>query len=321
MEKNAAYYQYVGTNNSARDIDAIRAALGEPTISYLGFSYGSELGGTWATLFPTTVRAAVFDGAVDPNADATEGELQQVKGFDAALNTFLTTCSADRECPFRNGGDAAGAYDQLMNSIDASPIPAVEGRPPVNQEVALTGVAQAMYSEASWPQLALALADGQKGDGSGLLELYDEYYVRRPDGTWANALEAFQVISCMDIAERPSIEEEDATAATLHAVAPRFAVRTVGDYSCTFFPPASDPRIAITGKGAGPIVVVGTTGDPATPLEGTRAMAAALEQGRLVVVVGNRHTGYGLNECSTAAVEDYLVDPVGHLPAEGLRCG
>ena len=95
----------------------------------------------------------------------------------------------------------------------------------------------------------------------------------------------------------------------------------MGDYDCTFYPPSLDPRIEITGKGAGPIVVMGTTGDPATPLDGTRKMAAALEQGRLVVVVGNQHTGYGVNPCSTAAVEDYLVDPVGHLPAEGLRCG
>ena len=319
-EKNGAYYQYVGTNNSARDIDAIRAALGEATISYMGFSYGSELGGTWATLFPSTVRAAVFDGAVDPNADATASVLQQVEGFEAALNRFLATCSADRECPFQNGGDAAGAFDRLMKSIDESPVLAAEGRPPVSQSVALTGVAQAMYSETSWPQLALALAEARDGDGSGLLELYDQYYARREDGTFANALEAFQVISCMDTEERPTIEEDDATAARLHAVAPRFAIRTVGDYSCTFFPPARDPRIEITGEGAAPILVMGTTGDPATPLESTALMAAALEQSRLVVVVGNRHTGYGLNECSSAAVENYLIDPVGHLPPEGLRC-
>jgi pimeloyl-ACP methyl ester carboxylesterase len=320
VEKNAAYYQYVGTNNSARDIDAIRAALGEATISYLGFSYGSELGGTWATMFPTTVRAAVFDGAVDPNADATESELQQVKGFDAALDRFLAACSANKDCPFQNDGDAAGAFDRLMQAIDESPVPTEASRPPVNQAMAVTAVAQALYSEASWPQLARALAETQDGDGSGLLALYDRYYVRHSDGSWANSLEAFQVISCMDTAQRPAVEEEDANAVTLHAAAPRFVIRTVGDYSCTFFPPASDPRIAITGEGAGPILVMGTTGDPATPLESTRRMAETLEQGRLVIVTGNRHTGYGLNECSSAAVENYLVDPVGQLPPDGLRC-
>jgi hypothetical protein len=153
-----------------------------------------------------------------------------------------------------------------------------------------------------------------------LRALYDEYYRRLPNGTNENSLEAFQVISCMDSPDRPTVEEEDANAARIRAVAPRFGIRTVGDYSCTFFPPSIDPRIAITGAGAPPILVMGTTGDPATPLDGTRRMAAALEKGRLVEVVGNRHTGYGVNACSMAAVDDYLVDPVGHLPAEGLRC-
>ena len=124
----------------------------------------------------------------------------------------------------------------------------------------------------------------------------------------------------MDSTERPTVEQDDASAVKLREVAPRFEARTVGDYACTFFPPTTDPRIEITGKGAGPIVVMGTTGDPATPLDGTRKMAAALEQSRLVVVQGNQHTGYGLNECSTSTVDNYLIDPVGHLPAEGLRC-
>ena len=321
VEKNGAFYQFVGTNNSARDMDAIRSALGEATISYLGFSYGSELGATWATMFPKTVRAAVLDGAVDPTADAKEGDLQQAKGFEASLSSFLSECSAAPKCAFYNDGDAAGALDRLFKSIDASPIPSKPLRPPVSLEVAVSAVAEAMYAESSWPRLAKALASAQQGDGAGLLDLYDEYFVRNADGTYADSLEAFQVITCIDTVERPTVEEQDAEVAEFKKVAPRFTQRTVGDYSCTFFPPSTDPRIAITGKGAGPIVVLGTTGDPATPLEGSRKMAAALEQGRLVVVVGNRHTGYGVNPCSTSAVEDYLVDPVGHLPAEGLRCG
>jgi pimeloyl-ACP methyl ester carboxylesterase len=320
VEKNAAFYQYVGTNNSARDMDAIRAALGEATISYLGFSYGSELGATWATLFPSTVRAAVLDGAADPTADSYEGTLQQMEGFEASLDSFLSACSGDGKCPFNSGGDAEAAYDDLMNAIDATPVPSTAGRPPVTLGMANTAVADALYSESKWPQLAQALNDARDGDGVGLLALYDEYYVRQPDGTYANSLEAFQVISCMDSSERPTVAEDDANAARLHEAAPRIAVRTVGDYACTFFPPPADPRIEITGKGAGPIVVMGTTGDPATPLDGTRKMAETLEEGRLVTVVGNRHTGYGLNACSTAAVDDYLVDPVGHLPPEGLVC-
>ncbi|MEY2554823.1 MAG: hypothetical protein QOC57_2683 [Ilumatobacteraceae bacterium] len=321
VDKNGAYYQYTGTNNAARDMDAIRSALGETTISYLGFSYGSELGATWATLFPSTVRAAVLDGAVDPTAGEEERDLQQIKGFEDSLTTFLAQCSADSSCAFHNGGDAEGAYDALMKSIDASPLPSKKGRPPVSLEVAISGVIQAMYDSAHWPQLATALAKAQGGDGAGLLALYDEYYQRRPDGTYDNLIEAFQVITCVDTTERPTVEQADADVPKFQAAAPRLELGTIGNYGCTFFPPSIDPRIPITGKGAGPIVVLGTTGDPATPLDGARKMAATLEQGRLVVVVGNRHTGYGLNSCSTAAVENYLVDPVGHLPAEGLRCG
>ena len=320
VDKNGAIYRYVGTNNSARDMDGIRAALGEATISYLGFSYGSELGATWATLFPKTVRAAVLDGAVDPTADGAESERQQFKGFESSLDTFLAACSADRKCPFQNGGVSAAAFDRLMKSIDSVAIPSEPGRPAVSLEIAIAAVGEAMYSSASWPALASALDDAQQGKGAALLALYDEYYQRQPDGTYADSLEAFQVISCMDSTERPTVEQDDANAVKLREVAPRFEARTVGDYACTFFPPTTDPRIEITGKGAGPIVVMGTTGDPATPLDGTRKMAAALEQSRLVVVEGNQHTGYGLNACSTAAVDDYLVDPVGHLPAVGLRC-
>jgi pimeloyl-ACP methyl ester carboxylesterase len=321
VTKNAGYYQYVGTNNSARDIDSIRNALGEAKISYLGFSYGSELGATWATMFPTTVRAAVFDGASDPTAGLVESDLEQDKGFEDALATFLARCSADAKCAFHNGGDAEAAYDRLMTSIDESPIPSRSGRPAVTRGVAAAAVGEAMYTDASWPELEKARASAQNGDGAGLLGLYDAYYVRRPDGTYENSLEAYQVITCMDTVERPTVEQDDANAAKIRAVAPRFKANTVGTYSCTFFPPTTDPRIEITGAGAGPIVVMGTTGDPATPLDGTRKMAATLENGHLVVVVGNQHTGYRVNPCSSGAVDDYLVDPVGHLPAEGLRCG
>lgn len=320
VEKNGNYLQYVGTNNSARDMDAIRAALGEATISYLGFSYGSELGGVWATLFPSTVRAAVLDGAVDPTASQEQRGVEQAEGFEQSLDTFLAQCSSDRTCPFHNGGDAGAAFDRLMTSLDESPLPSDGGRPPISLGVALTGVYQAMYDSADWPRLAKALDDARRGEGAGLLELYDEYNFRGEDGTWNNLIEAFQVISCSDSDERPTVEESDAQVPDYQAAAPRLSRRTVGDYFCTFFPPAVDPRIAITGAGAGPIVVVGTTGDPATPLEGSRKMAESLEQGRLLTVVANQHTGYLANDCATNAIESYLVDPVGHLPAEGLRC-
>jgi hypothetical protein len=124
----------------------------------------------------------------------------------------------------------------------------------------------------------------------------------------------------MDGTERLTVAEEDATAPDFQAVAPRFSPATTGSYFCSFFPATTDPRVTITGKGAGPILVMGTTGDSATPLAGTRVMADSLEDGRLVIVTGNQHTGYGVNECSTTTIEQYLIDPEKNAPVDGKEC-
>jgi pimeloyl-ACP methyl ester carboxylesterase len=320
VENNADIIEFIGTNNTAHDMDSIRQALGEEKISYFGFSYGSELGATWATLFPDTVRAAVLDGAADPNAGYVESSLQQAGGFEDSLQTFLDQCSADPECVFHGGGDAAAAFDALMLSLDESPVPSVDGRPDVSLQIAVTAVADAMYSDTMWPTLAAALAAAESGDGSGLLDLYDDYFGRFDDGTYGNELEAFQTIYCMDTEERLSVAEEDATVPQVLEVAPRLSPGTTGSYFCTFFPTSTDPRVPITGKGAGPILVMGTTGDAATPLSSTRAMAEALEDGRLVIVTGNQHTGYGLNECADSTIHEYLIDPENHAPDDGTEC-
>jgi pimeloyl-ACP methyl ester carboxylesterase len=308
IEKNGPILQHVGTNDSARDMDSIRKALGEDKISYFGFSYGSELGATWGTLFPKTVRAAVLDGAVDPNAGQLDRERQQSVGFERTLGAYLDDCAKDSACAFYNEGFTREAFDELMANLDANPIPSTEGRPDITRGMALQAVAMAMYDNTLWDQLSHALADAQNGDGAGLLALWDSYYERTPKGTWPNFLEAFQVIECMDSADRPSVAEDDAAALEISRLAPRFAPSTVGDYACTWFPPAENPRIPITGAGAGPIVVIGTTGDPATPLEGTEAMASTLEDGRLIIVTANKHTGYRQNDCVDNLVHDYLID-------------
>jgi pimeloyl-ACP methyl ester carboxylesterase len=308
VTKNAEILQHIGTNDSARDIDSIRRALGEDEISYFGFSYGSELGATWATLFPDTVRAAVLDGAADPTVGLTEGGLQQSKGFEDALTAYLADCSADEDCAFHNDGDAEGAFDELMLALDEEPVPSEPGRPDVTRGVALQAVSAALYEDSTWNQLSEGLAAAQDGDGEGLLGLWDGYFQRQPDGTWPNLLEAFQTIRCMDETERLTVEEDDALAPEYQRVAPRMSPGTTGSYFCTFYPPTEDPRVEITGAGAGPIVVVGTTGDPATPLASTRVMADTLEDGRLVVVTADQHTGYSVNDCGDDVIHRYLVD-------------
>jgi pimeloyl-ACP methyl ester carboxylesterase len=307
VKKSGEILPYVSTNATARDMDMIRAALGEDKITYFGFSYGSELGATWATMFPTTVRAAVLDGAADPTADYIAGGLEQAKGFETEFTKFLAQCSADKKCAFYNGGNSEEAFDTLIIKLDTKPLIVSKDRAVVNQSVAYTAVSQAMYSSTMWEELEVALRDAQLGKGSGLLSLYDSYFQRSPDGTYGNELEAFNAILCLDDPGPKTVEEADAFIPDFKAVAPRLADSFTGGYGCVFWPITPDRRIAITGNGAGPIVVVGTTGDAATPLAGSRTMASTLEDGRLIVVDDNRHTGYGANTCVVQAVDNYLI--------------
>jgi len=307
MANSGEILPYISTQASATDMDSIRQALGEDKISYFGFSYGSELGATWATLFPQTVRAAVFDGAVDPQATSSQEGMAQAGGFEGQLTTFLAACSENSTCAFYNGGKAEAAFDSLLFALDAKPLVVSADRTPVTQGVAFTAVAQAMYSDSNWPQLEQALADAQQGDGAGLLKLYDDYYQRKDDGSYGNELEAFLAISCLDDPGSTSIKDVEDAVPDYVAVAPRLGANFGYGYSCALWPVKPATKIDATGKGAGPIVVVGTTGDPATPLESTRKMAAALEQGVLLIVEANQHTGYGANECITNAVDSYLI--------------
>jgi len=307
FEKTGPIMSHVGTNNAARDMEMIRRALGEETISYFGFSYGSELGAVWATLFPDTVRAAVFDGASDPNGSSREVITQQRSGFERSVNAFLAQCASNRRCSFHNGGDTEAAFDALMLQLDENPIPTYPDRPMLTRGMALTAVAEAMYSDQYWTILAEGLSNAQDGDGRGLMNLFDQYFRRQPDGTYENGLEAFLNISCADDPVRKTVAEADAEAQSIAQVSPRFSPSTIGDYTCAFWPKALDPRIAINALTFVPILVIGTTGDPATPLEGSRSMAQTLGNATLLVVNADQHIGYGANGCVVQVVSDYLV--------------
>lgn len=315
-ERNGDILPYISTEASARDIDAIRQALGEDQISYFGFSYGSELGAVWMKLFPDTVRAAVIDGAADPNADSVQGGMNQAKGFERQLDAFLANCSADSSCPFNNGDDAEGAFDALMDAIGEEPLD-VDGRT-VTRGVAYTAIADAMYLQSSWPGLASALAAAQQGDGQGLLDGYDNYYQRNADGSYGDELEAFLAIGCVDDPGPRSVEGVDANIAEFQAIAPRLGDSFAYGYVCALWPVDPVGRVDVTGAGGGPVVVIGTTGDPATPIESTEAMADTLADGRLIVVRADQHTGYGVNSCVDDAVDAYLIDL--EPPADGLKC-
>jgi hypothetical protein len=178
----------------------------------------------------------------------------------------------------------------------------------VTQGVLFTAIAQAMYSDTLWPQLAAGLAAAVGGDGTGLLALYDEYYQRQPDGTYGNELEAFIAISCLDDPGPVGIEAADAIIPEFERAAKRFGPSFAYGYSCALWPVPQARRVDITGAGAGPVVVIGTTGDAATPLSSSRTAAATLEEGILLVVDADRHTGYGENQCIVDLVDAYLID-------------
>jgi pimeloyl-ACP methyl ester carboxylesterase len=317
-ENSGTILPFISTKASAQDINSLRLAIGEEKVSFFGFSYGSELGTTWATMFPETVRAIVVDGAVDPTASSIQEGMAQAKGFEGQLATFLKQCSEKTTCAFHNGGEAEAAFDKLVLDIDSTPLEVSRDRTLVTQGVLFTAVAQAMYSDYYWPQLSEALSAAQGGDGKGILQLYDDYYQRKDDGTYGNELEAFLAISCLDDPGATSTEEVDSHIEDFIAAAPRLGGNFAYGYSCALWPVKQAAKVTITGKGAGPIVVIGTTGDAATPLESTRKMAQGLEQGILIVVDANQHTGYGANSCVVKAVDDYLIKLI--VPANETTC-
>jgi len=310
---------HMSTVSTARDLDSLRRALGEDTITYFGFSYGCVLGATWATLFPDTVRAAALDGCSDPTADLLEMTRQQVVAFQASVETFLATClAAGPDCPIPHDGDPAAALRELWVRA-ADGIPSMPGRPAVNESILQTAIIVSMYSENTWPALSSAIAMGLDGDGSVLLQLADLYYRRTADGTWGNDLEAIQVIHCMDRTDHPTDEQWAALNAELSDIAP--LIYPAGLFSasvCNALPPAADEPVVITGAGAPTLLVIGNTGDPATPFASTERMAAALESAVLVAVESNNHGGYQVNDCANEAVHRYLIDGV--VPAVGTRC-
>jgi pimeloyl-ACP methyl ester carboxylesterase len=310
---------YISTQDSAKDMDEIRRALGEDKISYFGFSYGSQLGGMYATLFPTHVRAMVIDGAADPNAGYVESTKQQVVGLERGLQQMMDDCGQKTSCAFHHDGNPMAAYDALIAKLTTNPLPSADSsRPPVGPGIALYGVVSGLYVKQYWPVVTKALAAAEQGDGSRLLDLYDAYVERQADGTWTNAFEGLIAINCLDDPGPKDPSFPDTYAAQLRTLSPHFGDWAAYSYNCIFWPTPQKPPVKLTGAGAGTIVVVGTTGDPITPIESTKNMAAALEDGVLVTVEAEQHTGYGVNACVVKAVDTYLIDLT--PPEAGLDC-
>ncbi|WP_087129567.1 alpha/beta hydrolase [Microbacterium esteraromaticum] len=312
---------YITTVNSAHDMDLIRGVLGDETLNYLGYSYGTFLGATYAKLYPERAQRLVLDGAIDPAVPGLDVGTTQAIGFESALRAYLVDCLSSAKCPFSGSIDEALTdFRALLATVSRSPMPNGDGRM-LTVDTMVTGVITAMYSEQSWPYLTQGLNAALQGDPSVMFALADSYNDRGPDGTYlSNSAEAFRAYNCMDYPVEDDQAAEDAAMKKIEAKAPTFAPYWEGPDPCEVWPyPPAGVREEITATGSGPIVVVGTTNDPATPYEWSESLAKQLDNGVLVTRVGEGHTGYNKgNSCVDSAVEDFLLG--GTVPKNGLRC-
>ncbi|GAA5167079.1 alpha/beta hydrolase [Ornithinimicrobium tianjinense] len=315
---------HLSTIEAARDMDVLRAALGEETMTYVGASYGTYLGTVYANLFPDKVGRFVLDGAVDPTLQGAEGAKGQAEGFERATRAYVEDCVAQGSCPLGDDLDSGLArISGLLEELDADPLP-VQGDEvtELTEGWASYGIAVAMYDESSWPVLTQALEAAFDGNGTVLMFLANAYASRHSDGTYgSNMMEAFQAIGCLvpesERAEQPTPQER---LAEITEVAPTWGRFLGGASPCDYWPvTASEELDDFSAEGAAPILVIGTTRDPATPYEWAESLAEVLDSGVLLTYDGDGHTAYGRsNDCIDSTVDAYLVD--GTVPEDGRRC-
>lgn len=314
---------YLSTSQTVEDMEWIRRALGDEQLGYLGFSYGTYIGGRYAETHPERVGSFVLDGPVDPSVQPAEMIEQQGIGFDRALQAFLDACSADDECAFHAGGDTAGAFDKLMRAIDAESLYAEAGGEErgLGPGEADLGVAVALYSgDAAYELLAEALAEAATGDGSELLRFADLYTGRVGDDRYDGSLTAFFATACID-APQLDFDAMAATADRLGEVAPRLGLAGLWlGLPCTYWPVPADPDAtphALVVPPATPILVTGTTGDPATPVEWARSLADQLGVPLLLADSAQHSALFAGDACIDEAIFEFLLDPSTQIPTCG----
>jgi pimeloyl-ACP methyl ester carboxylesterase len=320
---NGSLLPYLQTQRTARDMDRVRIALGEPRLTYLGYSYGSYLGAWYAEQFPEHVRALVLDGPLDPALDAEAVQVEQAVGFERSLNDFLSFCSLNASCAFHRDGRSADAYDALRERIGANPLEVETGG--VTRSLNGThfdiGVTGMLYGgRSSWNELADALDAADEGHGDDLLFQADLYTGREGEGSYDDTQEAFIAIGCADGPPVGDVDDMHRIEDVAAEAAPRLG-RTIvnGSLPCALWPvPAPQPR-ALHATGAAPILVLGARKDPATPFRWARGLTSELESATLVAVRSSSHTSFDSgNVCVDDLVIRYLVDL--EVPARGTRC-
>lgn len=313
---------YLGTVYSARDLDLIRSAIGDSRLTYLGKSYGTLLGAVYADEFPRRVRALVLDGALPPGLDPATQSREQGAGFEGDLRDFLADCVGHVGCPWSGSpAQARTGLNALLAKVSGTPLRTSSGRL-LHEGEAINGLSAALYSTGSWAFLRGALSRAEAGDGSQLLQLSDALTGRHSSG-YETELSAFPAISCADVPAMYTPAQASAFARQWAASSPLYGpLEAWGLLTCDgWVRTATALPARVTAKGAAPIVVVGTTRDPATPYAWAQNLAGQLTSARLITYDGDGHTVYGggRSPCVDSAVDAYLIDDT--LPALGLRCG
>jgi len=322
--QSGSLLDHVGTREVVRDLDVLRAVVGDAKLNWFGFSYGTYVGAFYAGMFPQRVGRMVLDGPVDPALDQISLSEMQAAGFQDEFGRFADYCLAGGHCPIGSSRDQAAAFvTGLFTRLIDQPLRTASGRL-LTQNDAVNGVAYAMYEPSQgWPQLEVALAYAAQGAGDALLHLADQILSRTGPGQFKdNSNEANLAVNCLDHPGDDTVADAQAVLPTMRAASPVFGVSFAwGNLSCADMPRLNPPPQPgpIRAVGAGPILVVGGTHDPATPYPWALALSRQLASGTLLTRDGDGHTSYGQgNKCIDAAVDAYLLN--GTTPKAGTRC-
>ena len=315
----AALLDHVDTVSAARDLDILRALAGQEKLNYLGFSYGTYLASVYAETFPGNTGRIVLDGAIDPSLSLAEQGLGQAKGFEQALRTYVDYCQSSSGCPLSGGTDAGvQQIRDLITSANSTPLATGDPKRTVTGADIVTALSEYLYTtEQNWPPLTKALDQAiNHRDGSAFAASEEQDSSSKDDGGGA-----FQAITCLDYPVEGDTTTWAAQYEQAKREAPIFADSAVGmDLVCSVWGHNGTRKPAqIHARGAAPILVVGTTGDPATPYAWSKSLAEQLDSGQLLTWEGNGHTAYGGDaSCVNDAVDAYLIS--GIMPKKGLTC-
>lgn len=321
-EYGTAMLANIGTRDVAKDIDVLRSALGDEKLTYLGYSYGTRIGSTYAETFPDNVRALVLDGALDPSQTPVDEVVAQGAGFQKAFDDFVAWCVGEDDCALgKDKGKALGQFHDLVRPLGQNPVEVGDGRK-LSYDDATTGIVQALYSEQLWEHLNTGLNELKQNEGATLMSLADMYLERDPDGTYSTTQDVFTAVRCVDDPRVTDPNEALELNREYKEAAPFLddgqPPAPVLD-SCAYWPVpnTSEPHVPNV-PGLPEVLVISTTGDPATPYDAGVALAEGLGGG-LLTFEATQHTVFLQgNDCVDSAGAKYLTDL--ELPAEGTRC-